>query len=73
MVRLLLSSLKKRIADDPTSINETDAMGCTFLLWAAARGNHQAVKILLDHNANPNVMDMYLAPPISYATDRGHT
>lgn len=48
-------------------------MGRTPLLWAAARGDHQAVQILLNHNANPNVIDMYLAPPVSYAADRGHT
>lgn len=73
IVRLLLSSLEKAIADDPDSIDVTDAMGRTPLLWAAARGDHQVVQILLDHNADPNVMDMYLAPPVSYAADRGHT
>ena len=50
-----------------------DAMGRTPLLWAAGRGGHRAVQILLDHNANPNIADMYLAPAISYAADRGHT
>ena len=48
-------------------------MSRTPLLWAAARGDHQAVQILLDHNANPNILDMYLALPVSYAADRGHT
>ena len=48
-------------------------MGRTPLLWAAARGDHQAVQMLLDHNADPNTMDTYLAPPVSYAADRGHT
>ena len=70
---LLLSSLEEAIADDPESIDVTDAMGRTPLLWAAARGDHQAVQILLDHNADPNVIDMYLAPPVSYAADQGHT
>lgn len=73
IVKLLLSSLEEAIANDPDSIDETDAMGRTPLLWAAARGDHQAVQILLDHNADPNVMDMYFAPPVSYAADRGHT
>lgn len=73
VVGLLLSSLEEAVADNPDSIDITDAMGRTPLLWAAARGDHQAVQILLDHNADPNVMDMYLAPPISYAADRGHT
>ena len=68
-----MSSLEEAIAEDPDSIDVTDAMGRTPLLWAAARGNHQAVQLLLDHNADPNVMDMYFAPPVSYAADRGHT
>lgn len=70
---LLLSSLEEAIADDPESIDVTDAMGRTSLLWAAARGDHQAVQILLDHNADPNAIDIYLAPPVSYAADQGHT
>lgn len=73
IVKLLLSSLEEAIADNSDSIDVPDAMGRTPLLWAAARGDHQAVQILLDHNADPNVMDMYLAPPVSYAADRGHT
>ena len=73
ILRLLLSPLEEAIADDPEPIDVTDAMGRTPLLWAAARGDHQAVQILLDHNADPNAMDMYLAPPVSYAADRGHT
>ena len=48
-------------------------MGRTPLLWAAARGDHHAVQMLLDHNADPKTMDVYLAPPVSYAADRGHT
>lgn len=73
ILRLLSSSLEEAIAEDPDSIDVTDAMGRTPLLWAAARGDHQAVQILLDRNADPNTMDMYLAPPVSYAADRGHT
>ncbi|KAL9619064.1 MAG: hypothetical protein Q9160_006319 [Pyrenula sp. 1 TL-2023] len=73
IIKLLWSSLSEAIAEDPEQIDATDAMGRTPLLWAAARGDHEAVQILLSHNANPNTMDMYLAPPVSYAADRGHT
>ncbi len=73
IVGLLLSPLEDAITDDPTAVDGMDAMGRTPLLWAAARGDHHAVQILLNHNANPNAMDMYLAPPVSYAADRGHT
>ena len=48
-------------------------MSRTPLSWAAARGDHQAIQPILDHNANPNVIDMYLSLPVSYAADRGHT
>lgn len=39
IVGLRLSSLEEAIADDPDSIDVTDAMGRTPLLWAAARGD----------------------------------
>lgn len=73
ITRLIWSPLEKAIAEDPEQIDATDAMGRTPLLWAAARGDHEAVQILLAHNADPNTTDMYLAPPVSYAADRGHT
>jgi ankyrin repeat protein len=73
IVGFLLLDLEKEIADDPSQIDVTDAMGRTPLLWAAARGDHESIRILLDHDADPNIMDMYLAPPVSYAADRGHT
>ncbi|KAL8671041.1 MAG: hypothetical protein Q9224_007641, partial [Gallowayella concinna] len=73
VVGLRLSSLEEAIADSPESIDVVDAMRRTPLLWAAARGDHHAVQVLLNHKADPNVMDMYLSPPVSYAADRGHT
>ena len=70
---LLSSSLEKAIADDPSSIDKTDAIGHSPLSQAAAREDDHAVETLLDHNANSNVTDMYLLPLIYYAADGGHT
>ncbi|KUJ19420.1 ankyrin [Mollisia scopiformis] len=70
---ILPLDLEKEILDDVAQVDMTDAMGRTPLLWAAARGDHTSVKILLSHNADPNIVDTYLAPPVSYAADRGHT
>lgn len=73
IVQLLPLSLEQAIAEAPEEVDMTDAMGRTPLLWAAARGDHKSIQLLLAHDANPNIMDMYLAPPVSYAADRGHT
>lgn len=58
IIRLPLSSLEEAISENPDSVEVPDAMGRTPRLWAAAGGDHQAVQILLDHNADPKVMDM---------------
>lgn len=73
ILQLLPLPLEQMIAQAPEELDMTDAMGRTPLLWAAARGDHKSIQLLLDHNADPNIMDMYLAPPVSYAADRGHT
>lgn len=73
VVGLLPHDLEKAILEDTDQIDVTDAMGRTPLVWAAARGDHRSIQILLDYNADPNIMDMYISPPVSYAADRGHT
>ncbi|KAF4636355.1 hypothetical protein G7Y89_g1727 [Cudoniella acicularis] len=70
---LLLLPLEEVIVEAPEQVDLTDAMGRTPLLWVAARGDHKSIQILLNHNADPNIMDMYLNPPVSYAADKGHT
>ena len=57
---------------DPESIDTRDALGRTPLLWAAARGDAKSAVTLLSHGADPNILDNQLAPPVSYAADRGH-
>ncbi|CAG8956238.1 hypothetical protein HYFRA_00003618 [Hymenoscyphus fraxineus] len=73
IIGLLPLPLEQLLAEVPGAAGMTDAMGRTPLLWAAARGDHMSLKILLDHHADPKIMDIYLAPPVSYVADRGHT
>ncbi|KAH6982274.1 ankyrin repeat-containing domain protein [Ilyonectria sp. MPI-CAGE-AT-0026] len=65
--------LVQELQENPGSVNDQDAMGRTALLWAAARGDDEAVTTLLHFNANPNIMDCQHAGPVSYAADRNHT
>ncbi|KAH7310568.1 ankyrin repeat-containing domain protein [Stachybotrys elegans] len=65
--------LEMELIQHPESVDGTDAMGRTALLWAAARGDNNAVTTLLRHKADPNVLDCQHAGPLSYAADRNHT
>ncbi|KAF2105246.1 ankyrin repeat-containing domain protein [Lophiotrema nucula] len=69
---LSATSLEEIIKQDPDCINAVDALGRTALTWAAARGDHRTVMVLLAHDADPNLIDSYLGGPLSYAADRGH-
>ncbi|KAF7868673.1 hypothetical protein EAF04_005203 [Stromatinia cepivora] len=70
---LLGADLEEEIAENPELIYAVDAMGRTALTWAAARGDHKSVQILLDHGADPDILDMYASSPIAYAADRSRT
>ena len=48
-------------------INSTDALGKTALLWAARRGDLEALVLLLRHGANPNISDAMLRSPLHMA------
>ncbi|GKU22961.1 unnamed protein product [Fusarium langsethiae] len=65
--------LIQELQEHPEAVDGQDAMGRTALLWAAARGDDEAVTTLLHFNADPNVMDCQHAGPVSYAADRNHT
>jgi ankyrin repeat protein len=70
---LLLQNLEQELLLNPDELNAQDAMGRTPLAWAAARGDIQAVAVLLTHGADPNVMDVQLSGPLSNAAAQGHT
>ncbi|KAG5801091.1 hypothetical protein H9Q74_007553 [Fusarium xylarioides] len=65
--------LVQELQAHPDAVDDQDAMGRTALLWAAARGDDEAVTTLLRYKANPNAMDCQHAGPLSYAADRNHT
>lgn len=67
------SDLVDELEAHPESINETDAMGRTALLWAAARGNDYHVATLLRYGADPNIIDCQWSGPVAYSADRNHT
>ncbi|KAF2230896.1 ankyrin [Viridothelium virens] len=50
------------------SIDDTDSGGRTALSWAAQRGDISAVKILLEHGADPNKSPPDSKTPLIYAT-----
>lgn len=50
-------SLRSQLAASTIGIDDVDANNRTSLSWAAARRDETAVKILLDHSANPEIRD----------------
>ncbi|KAF5538979.1 hypothetical protein FNAPI_10943 [Fusarium napiforme] len=64
--------LVQELQANPEAVDDQDAMGRTAILWAAARGDDDAVTTLLRFKANPNAMDCQYAGPLSYAAGRNH-
>ena len=69
---LSMARLDEAIAMQPGSINALDALGRTPLMWAASRGEEDAVALLLEAGANPDVFDVYGNGAITYAADGDH-
>lgn len=66
-------SLEEELVLHPGDIDAVDALGRTPLVWAAARGNEQAVALLLGAGADPNTLDTQWTGAVSYAAERDHT
>ena len=45
----------------------------TALLWAALRGHHEVVKVLIEHRADVNAQDSNGWTPLRWAESKGHT
>lgn len=73
VLELSRQSLEEELLRHPEDINKQDAMGCTALAWAAARGDSRTVVTLLSHGANPNIIDSQISGPVSNAAARGYT
>lgn len=65
--------LEQALAENPTTIDHKDTMGRTALNWAAARGDDRSVTTLLNHGADPNILDYQHSGPLSYSAEKNHT
>ncbi|KAK4227118.1 ankyrin repeat-containing domain protein [Podospora fimiseda] len=72
VIRLHGKDLKEALAENPSAVDERDAMGRTALLWAAAHGDEGSVTTLLSYGADPNILDCQHSRPLSYAADNNH-
>ncbi|KAI1386841.1 ankyrin repeat-containing domain protein [Hypoxylon trugodes] len=70
---LMIGDLAEELTKHPEAVNAQDAMGRTPLLWAAARGDEDAVVTLLNFGADPNIIDVQWSGPVAYSADRNHT
>ena len=73
MLGLSMMSLEEELIHHPDQIDAVDALGRSPLIWAAARGNHRHVALLLGAGADPNLMDVQFTSAVSYAAERDHT
>lgn len=68
-----MMSLEEALIHHPDQIDAVDALGRSPLIWAASRGNHRHVALLLGAGADPNLLDVQFTSAVSYAAERDHT
>ncbi len=72
----LSKTLNKEIKfDNDISLDARDENGNTFLAWAAYNGHENYVKLLLEHKANPDLIDDAKTggTALAHAARKGHT
>jgi ankyrin repeat protein len=70
VANLIDADLEKELDLDPYAIDIQDATGRTPLHWAAARGNADNCRKLLNYGANLNILDIFRLSPFAYAAGR---
>ena len=61
------SDLRQQLELSTSTIDDTDTDGRTALSWAAAKGDVDAVKVLLEFGANPNICSHRGQSPLQWA------
>ena len=64
---LLAKDLRMELEGSTSEINALDSQGRSPLSWAAARGDSQRVKMLLEYGANSNLPDRQNNSPLHYS------
>lgn len=67
VLSLRAESLTQALDQDIASLDKPDANGRSPISWAAARGNHGAVRMLMDHLADVRLADVSGMTPLHYA------
>jgi len=66
---LITMPLEVMLEHSTADLDIVDCSGRTCVSWAAARGDEQALKTLLDFGADPNVLDVQGSAPIHHVRD----
>lgn len=66
-----ITNLRSMLLTTP-NLDERDSDGRTALFRVARNGNHEKVKLLLHHGADPNLYDKNGVMPLQTASYRGH-
>ena len=67
ILRLIQADLESQLKLSTPGIDDTDVDGRTALAWTASRGDDEAVKVLLNHHADPNIERQKCISPLQCA------
>lgn len=67
ILKIRPGSVLEELGRSTADLDACDATGRSPLSWAAQRGEIEAVKVLLEHGANPNNSDITNMTPLHYA------
>ena len=71
VLKLVPKDLKTELECSTQEIDARDSSGHTCAFWAAKRGDVEALQILLDYGANPNIPDIHGNTPLHHVRNIG--